>query len=119
MICVDCGGHTSTIYGKYDGIPLCRECYHKRYQAELDAQSENLKKASDLSKWKSNDMSELFWMHLGKYINEPNERSLSIIGMAYRWACHDNHGLANSFSNAMRWAKINLLTEEKKWRNRK
>ena len=35
--------------------------------------------------------------------------------MAFRWACHDNKGLANSFSNALKWAKIDLYAEHEKW----
>lgn len=119
MVCADCGGYTCTSYTKYDGVALCDKCYKQRYQNELNERSTRLTKPSDLSAWKSSDMSELFWMHLGKYVKEPNEYSLALMSMAYRWACHDNHGLANSFSNAMRWAKINLYTEEQKWRNRK
>lgn len=119
MICVDCGGQTCTSYGKYGGAALCSNCYQKRYQSELNERSNCVNEPSDLSTWKSTDMSELFWMHLGKYVKDPNERSLVIMSMAYRWACHDNHGLANSFSNAMKWVGINLLTEERKYRNQK
>lgn len=119
MICVDCGGHTHTSYGKYDGAALCDECYIKRYQNELDERSKDLKESSDLSTWGGKDMSEMFWMNLGRYVKEPNERSLTLISMAYRWACHDNHGLANSFSNALKWAKINLHAEEKRWKSQK
>ena len=119
MICVDCGGHTCTSYGKYNGEALCSECYKKRYQNELDERSQDLIEPSDFSAWKDRDMSELFLMHLGNYVKEPNEHSFSLISMAYRWACHDNHGLANSFSNALKWAKINLRAEEKRWRSQK
>ena len=44
------------------------------------------------SEWRHGDMSELFWMHLGKYVKVPNERSVTLMLMAFRWACHDNQG---------------------------
>lgn len=119
MVCFDCGKQTHTEYGKYDGAPLCDECYNRRYQKELNNRSKDLQEASDFSTWKGRDMSELFWMHLGEYVKEPNEHSLSLMNMAYRWACHDNHGLANSFSNALKWAKINLHTEERRWKSQR
>lgn len=86
-----------------------------RRRAELDEKSRNVQKASDFSEWRHGDMSELFWMHLGKYIKEPNEHSISLMFMVFRWACHDNQGLANSFRNALKWAKIDLYTEQEKW----
>lgn len=64
-------------------------------------------------------MSELFWVHLGRYIKEPNEHSLSLMYMALLWACHDNGGLANSFRNALKMAKIDLYVELEKWRQNK
>lgn len=114
--CADCEAETHTSYG---GVYLCEECHTKRKQAELEEKSQSLKSCSDFKAWNSGDMSELFWMHLGKYVKEPNERSLSIIRMAYLWACHDNRGLANSFYNAMRWAKVDYYTEQKKFEESK
>ena len=118
MRCVDCGKETHTSYGKYNNDALCDACYKQRYHNELEEQSKSLQCTSDFKNWRSGDMSELFWLHLGRYVKEPNEHSLRIIAMAFRWACHDNHGLANSFSNAMKWAKIDLHVEERKWREK-
>lgn len=36
-------------------------------------------------------------------------------GRALSWACHDNHGISNSFYHALKWAGIDLYTEQKKW----
>lgn len=63
-------------------------------------------------------MSELFWINLGKYIKEPNRRSLELMAIAYAWACHDNHGLSNSFKNAMKWAGVDLRKEQRMWANK-
>ena len=65
--------------------------------------------------WDHGDMSELFWIHLGRYVKEPNPESLNYMDMAYRWACHDSHGLSNSFSHALKWAGIDLWAEDRKW----
>lgn len=116
--CADCEKPTYTMWGKYNTY-LCDECYEKRCQKELDKKSKSLTETADFKEWKNSDMSELFWMNLGKYVKEPNERSLEIIYMAYMWACHDNHGLANSFSHALKWAKIDLVKERNKWKNLK
>lgn len=115
MECVDCGKYTYSINEKYGYIPLCDDCADKRLQAELDEKSRSIQKASDFSEWRHGDMSELFWMHLGKYVKEPNEHSVTLMLMAFRWTCHDNQGLANSFRNALKWAKIDLYAEQEKW----
>lgn len=119
MKCTNCGEETYVTYSSYGSIPLCSSCYEKREHTRLEEKSCDVKEASDFSKWRHCDMSELFWVHLGKYINEPNEHSLSLISMAFRWACHDNGGLANSFRNALKWAKIDLYTEQGKWKQNK
>lgn len=115
MECVDCGNHTSRIYSEHGYIALCDDCADKRLHVKLEEKSSDIQKASDFSAWKHGDMSELFWMHLGKYIKEPNEHSVTLMLMAFRWACHDNQGLANSFRNALKWAKIDLYAEQEKW----
>lgn len=116
MNCVDCGKET---YANYGGTPLCTACREKREHAVLEEKSKSIQKASDFSQWRHRDLSELFWIHLGKYVKEPNAHSLSMMNMAYKWACHDNVGLANSFNNALKWAKIDLYTELEKWQKRK
>lgn len=119
MECIDCGKYTYTIYGEHGNIALCKDCANKRYKSKIEEKSIGIKKASDFSDWKHGDMSELFWIHLGKYIKEPNEHSITLMFMAYRWACHDNSGLANSFHNALKWAKIDLYAEQQKWIERR
>ncbi len=116
MKCADCGAETHTSYGN---IPLCNRCRDERLHARLEEESYAIKEPSDFSEWEHGDMSELFWVHLGKYIKEPNEHSISLMYMAYRWACHDNVGLSNSFRNALKWAKIDLYRELGKWKRNK
>lgn len=115
MRCADCGGYTCTSYTKYGGAYLCDQCREKRYQSEIEKREVSLEKASDLSSWSKRDMSELFWMHLGRYVKEPNEHSLTMMNLAFRWACHDDHGLSNSFSHALKWANIDLYEEQQKF----
>lgn len=116
MKCADCGGYTCVSYTAYGSIPLCNECLEKREHARLEEKSKSVKKASDFSGWTHNDMSELFWVHLGKYVKNPNEHSLSLMDMAFRWACHANVGLSNSFHNALRWENIDLYKERERWK---
>lgn len=115
MECYDCGRHAVTSYGEFGGIVLCDDCFNKRLKSKVEEKSLSVHKSSDFSSWNHGDMSELFWMHLGKYIKEPNEHSLNLMYMAYLWACHDNRGLANSFCNALKWAKIDLYAEQERW----
>lgn len=114
MECIDCGGHANTIVSSIG--PLCEACRKKRRQDRVLEMSEAVKKPADFKNWDSGDMSELFWIHLGRYIKEPNPTSLMFMELAYRWACHDSHGLSNSFKHAMDWAKIDLYAEELRWR---
>lgn len=60
-------------------------------------------------------MGMLFWAHLGRYLKGPNEHSLRMMAMAYRSACQDDPGLANSFRHALKLAKIDLYEERQKW----
>lgn len=119
MKCADCGTETYVTHTSYGSIPLCNRCLDEREHARLEEKSLDVKKASDFSGWRHRDMSELFWVHLERYIKEPNEHSLSLTYMALRWACHDNGGLANSFRNALKWAKIDLYVELERWRRNK
>lgn len=110
--CVDCGNQTNTYYGREC---LCPDCRKKRRQAEIIKQSGALRKPKDLEPWSGRDMSELFWLHLGRYVKEPNPESLRYMELCYCWACHADHGLSNSFRNAMNWAHIDLYTEFLRW----
>lgn len=110
--CVDCGEHAYTRYG---GTYLCKDCRKRREQERIIKKSETLISPGDFKTWDSGDMSELFWIHLGRYVKEPNAESIKYMTMAFLWACHDNHGIANSFRNALKWAGIDLFTEQVKW----
>ena len=114
--CVKCGKPCNTIYSTVGY--LCLDCRQKMYEDKVLEKSKALTKPSDLKDWDHGDMSELFWIHLGKYIKEPTLESLNYMDMAYRWACHDSHGLSNSFSHALKWAGIDLYEEDLKWREK-
>lgn len=110
--CVDCGGHADTMYGRYDNAYLCSECANKRNQEKILEKSQTLTSCEDFKTWDSGDMSELFWIHLGRYVKNPNAESLEMMRMAYSWACHSSHGIANSFRHALQWAKVDIWAEE-------
>ena len=111
--CIRCGAPTYTFVS---GIGhLGKECRDKANQERVLEKSKTLTKCSDFKEWDSGDMSELFWIHLGRYVKDPNPESLNYMEMAYRWACHDNHGISNSFRHALKWAGIDLWTESKRW----
>lgn len=114
--CIKCGEPTNTIWGK-NGY-LCDNCRRKMDEDRIIEKSKDVMKPSDFKEWESRDMSELFWIHLGKYVKEPNRESLAYMEMAYSWACHDNHGLSNSFRHALKWAGIDLWNEYRKWENK-
>lgn len=113
--CIYCGNDTcsySFVKEKDGYYPVCGECKRKKYSESVDARLPSVTNPRDFRSWTKEDMSEAFWLHLGRYARHPNRYSLSVIGMAFRWACHDDHGLSNSFANAMRWCGIDLFTEE-------
>lgn len=118
MKCADCGENTYVTYSSYGSIPLCDSRYERREHKKLEEKSVEIKDVTDFAGWKHRDMSELFWLHLGKYIKKPNEHSIALMYMAYRWACHDNVGLANSFHHALKWANIDLYGEMEKWKRK-
>ena len=112
LSCQDCGEPTNVVYSRYGNIPLCDTCYISREHKKLSDKYENSSK--DFTSWSSSDISEMFWLHLGTYVKHPNRESLNIMFAAKRWAGHNDKGLANSFSNALKWAKIDLYSEMKR-----
>lgn len=112
--CIRCGNWSNTLrklkgMDKYDY--LCDKCNNNIYMERIESDLENVSKPVDFKSWEKRDMSEAFWIHLGKYKKCPNQKSLDVIYTAYLWACHDDHGLSNSFRHAMKWCGIDLLTE--------
>lgn len=111
--CTECGKLTNRYV---NSVPLCQECDEALWQARLREQENSIKDAASFKEWRMNDMSELFWMHLGLWQKEPSRKSLTIMKCAYLWAVHANKGLANSFLHALKWAGIkNIETEIIKW----
>lgn len=114
MKCHFCGEYTYTrrfVKQVGETVPICDDCVDRLKQEEIAAQLQSVQKTEQFSNWTKNDLSEAFWLHLGIYKKHPNKRSLRIIEMAFHWACHDDHGLANSFSHAMKWCELDLHTE--------
>lgn len=103
--CEDCGAVTNTQYGN---TFLCDACHKKRETERLEKAAESVQESSDFKSWKHKDLSELFWICLGRYAKYPNEHDLALIRRAYLWAVHDNHGLANSMKHAMDWVGVKL-----------
>lgn len=113
MECVDCGKETRVIYGHE---ALCSDCVKKRYENQVLEQSKSVSSCEQFKTWSGKDLSELFWIHLGRYIKNPNPESLDKMYMAFLWACHDNHALMNSFRHALEWANIDIYSELERWR---
>ena len=113
MICPKCGNDSYSFVGE-----ICSKCYEEQEKKRIEDALTKINNASDFKTWKLKDLSEAFWTHLGKYQKEPNAESFGIMDMAFRWACHDNHGLANSFSHALKWAKIDLYEESLRWKKK-
>jgi len=115
-VCEDCGCESHIKWGSLGDARLCFPCAEKRKQAKVIERSAEIKHPSDFETWDHGDMSELFWVHLGKYVKNPNPESINYMNMAFLWACHDSHGLSNSFDHAMKWAGIDLHKELSRWR---
>lgn len=115
--CNDCGKKAiSMSFSKKDNayIFLCDECRQKRRNDEIEERLKKVTQAYDFKDWTPKDMSEAFWIHLGIYQKRPNKYSLNVMSRAFAWACHDNHGLSNSFSHALKWCGIDMYSERKK-----
>lgn len=113
--CEVCGSDNRVYQKRYiDGndVWVCDDCKTKFDHDEIEKRLGSVEKACDFKDWKSSDMSEAFWIHLGKYQKHPNRYSLTIMLRAFTWACHADHGLSNSFSNAMKWCGIDWVKEK-------
>lgn len=112
--CVYCGAQSySSSYVKEMGgyVVLCKLCRKKLKQKDIEEKLKDVSRASDFKSWSKEDMSEAFWIHLGKYQKAPNRESLVVMYRALLWAHHDDHGLSNSFSHALEWCGINIDVE--------
>lgn len=98
---------------KVDGkwVDLCNECAEKLHINHIEEKLQTVNHPRDFKEWDMGDMSDAFWLHLGKYKNHPNKRSLSIMNIAFCWACHADHGLSSSFYHALKWCGIDLAAE--------
>lgn len=112
--CIRCSGNA---YSK-EFIPelnandfICRNCRKALRQEAIAKKLESVEKSADFKPWAATDLSEAFWLHLGIYTKHPNQRSLSILNMAFNWAVHADKGLANSFGHALKWCGIDLYGE--------
>ena len=112
-VCEACGKTITdgSIHSKY-GVVCSGACYDHLREKKLEAAAKVIEKPSDFEEWEGQNMSEIFWIHLGKYVTRPNKYSLSLMRNAYSWAMHANHGLSNSFRNALKWAKIDIWREK-------
>lgn len=114
MICPMCKKETSiSSHEKIDGnyVSICIECSKKHHDATIEKRLESVERAHHFKDWDGRDLSDAFWMHLGKYKNYPNRRSLDIMRSALLWACHADHGLSSSFHHALKWCGIDLYAE--------
>jgi hypothetical protein len=117
MQCRVCGGKTYTQErnpetGKHE--PICDACSDALDKARIEEKAKSCTEAHHFESWSHRDLSELFWIHLGKYVKSPNRKSLNYLYMAWLWACHEDHGLTSNFSNALDWCKIDLYAERKR-----
>ena len=110
MKCELCGEKTccTTTLRCDDGVvrDVCDECYDKKKRERISKICDSVVEPSSFQGVRKEDLSECFWTHLGIYAKHPNKKSLGVIHMAFLWACHDDHGLSNSFLHAMEWADV-------------
>lgn len=86
-----------------DNQMVCMECYKKVTSERLINKGNNIKESSDFRNWSGDDLSELFWLHIGIFKKYPNRRSLSIMRMVFNWSAHANHTLSNTIQHALKW----------------
>lgn len=115
--CAVCGTdkhvYFQRFYEKEQGnVWRCSNCKTKFDQADIEKRLIKVERACDFKDWESSDMSEAFWIHLGRYQKHPNRYSLSIMLRALMWAYHADHGLSNSFDNALKWCGIDWVKEK-------
>lgn len=108
--CYLCDAATSATrcWKEKDGVShdVCFACHDKKKAERITEICNSVTAPSSFKGVRKEDLSECFWVHLGIYAKRPNKKSLAIIRRAYGWACHDDHGLANSFRHAMIWVGV-------------
>ena len=117
MRCSICGCFPMSFSREYHNdrpIIVCDKCRERRRQERLEKDLEAVREPVHFRGWRKQDMSEAFWVHLGRYKKIPNKRSLEIMYLALLWAYHDDHGLSNSFTHALKWCGIDIFTEQQR-----
>lgn len=109
MICEHCGKDTNT---RYNG--LCEECHKNLNRQRVEKLIETAKKPSDYKEFSADDLSDAFWISLGRYMKHPNKRDLARMYDMFLWACHDSHAQSRNFSHALEWCNIDLWVEGQK-----
>lgn len=115
MKCNFCGTYAnsfSRVYVNDKPLIMCTECRKKKRIENIENDLKGVTEPYHFRGWKKEDMSEAFWLHLGRYKKKPNRKSLDIMYIALLWAYHDDHGLSNSFTHALKWCGIDLFTEK-------
>lgn len=111
-ICTKCGRTNAGLYHYFSSKKnLCNDCYKEEETNRLNIIKKSITKTSDWAVHSKEDMSEIFWRELALYVKHPNRKSLSLIHRCMLWAAHDDHALANSLHNALKWAKLDLYNE--------
>lgn len=78
----------------------------------FEKQGLQTKEPADFETWRGQDLSELFWLTLGRYVKTPTNEGKELMKRIFYWACHSDHALSNSITHALKWANINLWGDE-------
>lgn len=112
MICEVCkkAAWSTTSYrkGNIKYSAVCDDCYDKLEEERISKMCDSITEAADFKSATKADLSEAFWTHLGIYQKRPNKKSFKILQNAWLWAVHDDHGLANSFTHALKWVGVDI-----------
>ena len=74
-----------------------------------------IKKANEFKGCSHKEIADFFWNELGSYVKNPMFQTLQNMKYAYLLSIHDDHELAKTFEDAMKWSGIeNIFSEFEK-----
>ena len=99
-----------------DGQRICTDCRQAIAKQEIIDKAMQSTDSRYFKDWSSKDRTTAFFEVFGRYVKAPNAQDIEVVNHIWLWAVHADHALAKTISYTMQWAKMDLHTERKRWK---
>lgn len=114
-ICPICNEHKSSMTPAGDKL-ICTDCASQIRKNDLREKASQADDATFFKTWDPKDQTTAFFETFGKYVKDPNKKDFMTIYHIWLWAVHGNKPLAETITYTLKWAKMSIHQEYKKWK---